>query len=222
CSLYPEHKETRPLPGDEPPPMEGTGETCPKCGLGTLVAKRGRFGAFVGCNRYPDCDFIRRDGPPPPAQLAFQVSCPKNADGHLVARRARRTGSVFWGCSNYPMCDYTTNLEPLGALHDVDGGPVASGPKGPLCLTCGAPIEVPAAGPPEIGRTYAGGPPDAAAIAPRGRAGGRGARPGGRSGSTARRRPGGPAGRAGAGRGRSTDTRRSGTTTSRRRQRRGE
>ena len=37
CSLYPEHKETRPLPGDEPPPQEGTGEACPKCGEGTLV-----------------------------------------------------------------------------------------------------------------------------------------------------------------------------------------
>ena len=29
CSLFPEHKESRPLPGDEPPPLEGTGETCP-------------------------------------------------------------------------------------------------------------------------------------------------------------------------------------------------
>ena len=44
CSLYPEHKESRPLPGDEPPPQEGTGEVCPKCGEGTLVGKHGRFG----------------------------------------------------------------------------------------------------------------------------------------------------------------------------------
>ena len=39
CSLYPEHKETRPVPGDEPPPQEGTGEVCPECGQGTLVSK---------------------------------------------------------------------------------------------------------------------------------------------------------------------------------------
>jgi DNA topoisomerase-1 len=51
CSEYPEHKETRPLPGDEPPPQEGTGETCPLCNQGTLVGKRGRFGPFVGCDR---------------------------------------------------------------------------------------------------------------------------------------------------------------------------
>ena len=46
CSLYPEHRETRPLPGEEPelPAVEGVGETCPECGQGTLVAKRGKFG----------------------------------------------------------------------------------------------------------------------------------------------------------------------------------
>ena len=36
------------------------------------------------------------------------VACPTCAEGHLVARRARRTGSVFWGCSRYPKCDFTT------------------------------------------------------------------------------------------------------------------
>jgi len=51
CSQFPDHKESRPLPGDEPPPLEGTGETCPRCGIGTLVAKRGRFGPFIGCDR---------------------------------------------------------------------------------------------------------------------------------------------------------------------------
>ncbi|HEY2916281.1 MAG TPA: type I DNA topoisomerase [Candidatus Limnocylindrales bacterium] len=213
CSLYPEHKETRPLPGDEPPPLEGTGETCPKCGLGTLVSKRGRFGAFLGCDRYPDCDFIRRDGPPPPDQLPFEVECPKNHDGHLVARRARRTGNVFWGCSNYPTCDYTTNFEPLGALHDLEGGPVAKGPTGPLCLACGAPIEVPE-GAAIVGVRLSGGPPDPAAIAPRAaRAGGR------RGGAPASRRRGASAGtRAGGTRGRAGGTaRRAGGTTARRR-----
>ena len=34
CSLYPEHKESRPLPGEEAPPMEGEGEPCPECGAG--------------------------------------------------------------------------------------------------------------------------------------------------------------------------------------------
>ena len=175
CSMYPEHKESRPLPGDEPPAQAGTGETCPKCGLGTLVGKRGRFGPFVGCDRYPDCDYIQREGPEPPAQLAFEVVCPKNNDGRLVARRARRTGNVFWGCSNYPKCDYTTNFEPIGALHDADDGPVAKRGDGFICLKDGAAIEVPEAGSP-VGLRLPGGPPDPAALAPARRSGGGGSK----------------------------------------------
>ena len=88
CSTYPEHKETRPLPGEEAPKLEGDGEPCPQCGEGVLATKRGRFGAFVGCSRYPDCTYIRKDGPPPPDQLPFEVVCPKNA--RREARRASR------------------------------------------------------------------------------------------------------------------------------------
>ena len=174
CSTYPEHKETRPLPGDEPPPLEGAGETCPKCNIGTLVSRRGRFGPFVGCDRYPECDYIRREGPPPPDQLPFEVICPKNGDGHLVARRARRTGNVFWGCSAYPKCDFTTNHEPIGALHDLDDGPVARRADGStICLKCGAAVEIPPGIDP-IGAKLPGGPPDPAAIAPARRGSGSG------------------------------------------------
>jgi DNA topoisomerase-1 len=164
CSLYPEHKESRPLPGEEPPPLEGTGEPCPKCGEGTLVSRRGRFGPFVGCSRYPECDYIKREGPPPPEPLPFTVTCPKNGDGHLVPRRARRTGNVFWGCSNYPTCDYTTNHEPLGGLHDVDEGPLARKGEAAICLRCGSTSDAP---PDDIspGERYPGGPADEAALA---------------------------------------------------------
>jgi DNA topoisomerase I len=184
CSMYPEHKESRPLPGDEPPAQAGTGETCPKCGLGTLVGKRGRFGPFVGCDRYPDCDYIQREGPEPPPQLPFEAVCPKNQDGHLVARRARRTGNVFYGCSNYPKCDYTTNFEPVGALHDTDDGPVARRGDGYICLKDGAAIEVPTEGS-VVGLRLPGGPPDPSALAPvrrGGSGGGGGRRAGGRGG----------------------------------------
>lgn len=164
CSQYPEHKESRPLPGEELPALEGTGEPCPKCGEGTLASKRGRFGPFVGCSRYPECDYIRKDGPPPPDPLPFEVTCPKNKDGTLVARRARRTGNVFWGCSAYPKCDFTTNFEPLGGLHDADGGPIGRKGDGAICLVCGAAIE---GAPDDIapGERYAGGPPDPEALA---------------------------------------------------------
>jgi DNA topoisomerase I len=190
CSLYPEHKESRPLPGDEAPALEGAGETCPKCGAGTLVSKTGRFGPFVGCSRYPECDYIRKDGPPPPDQLPFEVICPKNGDGRLVARRARRTGNVFWGCSAYPKCDYTTNFEPVGAIHDADDGPVGRKGEAGLCLKCGASIDLP--DPIVPGARLPGGPPNPAALARPARGGRRGGRPAaGGSG----KRPAGGAGR---------------------------
>ncbi len=137
--------------------MAGEGEVCPDCGEGTLVQKRGRFGAFVGCSRYPDCKYIRKDGPPPPEQLPFEVACPTCTEGHLVARRARRTGSVFWGCSRYPKCTFTTSREPVGAVHDVDAGVVARNPDGTaLCLKCGAAIPLPEVV--GVGELLAGGP----------------------------------------------------------------
>jgi DNA topoisomerase-1 len=176
CSMYPEHKETRPLPGEEPPAQEGAGEVCPKCEQGTLVGKTGRFGPFLGCSRYPDCDYIKKDGPPPPEPLPFVVTCPKNKDGHLVPRRARRTGNVFWGCSNYPKCDFTTNFEPLGGTHDADAGPLARKGDAAICLICGSTSET---APDDIapGDAYVGGPPDPTVLArpARARGGARGA-----------------------------------------------
>ena len=181
CSLYPEHKETRELPGSAslaegasgPASAEGAPgepavvEACPKCGPtdgGVLVQRRGRFGPFMGCSRYPECDYIKKDGPPPPAPLAFDVTCPTCRTGHLTARRARRTGSVFWGCSRYPTCRFTTSHEPVGAVHDADDGAIARVGEQGLCLICGAPVELA----PEaelVGVRLTGGQPNPAALA---------------------------------------------------------
>ena len=219
CSEFPEHKETRPLTpdagpdgaaagDDQAPALPGVGEACPKCGAadgGVLVAKRGRFGPFVGCGRYPDCDYIKKDGPPPPDPLPFEVACPKCSQGRLTPRRARRTGSLFWGCARYPKCDFTTSHEPLGALHDTDDGPVVARAEGTgFCLKCGAAIELPNDGVPPVGRKLAGGPPDPEALARPGRGSRRGAARGGAAaaGSTSTKARTGP------GRGSATRTRR--------------
>jgi DNA topoisomerase-1 len=199
CSLFPEHKESRPLPGDEQPPQVGEGEICPECGQGTLVGKRGRFGPFVGCSRYPDCTFIKKEGPPPPDPLPFTVVCPKNNDGHLVPRRARRTGNVFWGCSNYPKCDFTTNFEPVGAVHETDDGPVAKHGEAGICLRCGATIPL-TDGVDVVGARLEGGPPNPEALAKPARGGARRGRPAGGSSTKSGGRSGAarPAARGGA------------------------
>jgi len=210
CSLYPEHKESRPLPGEEAPPQAGEGEVCPQCGEGTLVGKRGRFGPFVGCSRYPDCTYIRKEGPPPPEPLPFVVTCPKNNDGQLVPRRARRTGNVFWGCSNYPKCDFTTNFEPVGAIHDADGGPVARHGETGICLHCGADVPLPE-GSELVGARLAGGPPNPAALAKPARGGARRGRAGGTGSPRGGRATGGRSGGGARGGRRSATSRRTGT-----------
>jgi DNA topoisomerase-1 len=194
CSLFPEHKESRPLPGDEAPPQAGEGEVCPQCNEGTLVGKSGRFGPFVGCSRYPECNYIKKEGPPPPEPLPFEVTCPKNRDGHLVARRARRTGNVFYGCSNYPKCDFTSNFTPIGAVHDADEGPVARKADGAgICLVCGADVAI-AEDVDLVGARLEGGPPNPEALAKPAR-GGR--RPGGRPAGGGRAKTGAAATRGG-------------------------
>jgi DNA topoisomerase-1 len=198
CSTYPDHKETRPLPGEELPPLEGAGEPCPECSEGVLATKRGRFGAFLGCSRYPACTYIKKDGPPPPDPLPFEVVCPKNGDGTLVARRARRTGNVFWGCSSYPKCDFTTNDQPTGALHEgheAGTGAVARKGEDGICLSCGATIPLP--GDVEVGQVLEGGPANPSALVRPARGARRGGRPAG--GGTKRGAGSGSAGRSGSG-----------------------
>jgi DNA topoisomerase-1 len=215
CSLYPEHKETRELPGTdgtgatiaavesasgEPAPVEA----CPKCGAtegGVLVQRRGRFGPFMGCSRYPDCDYIKREGPPPPEPLAFEVTCPECHQGKLVTRRARRTGSLFWGCSRYPKCRYTTSHEPVGALHDADAGPVGRSQEGGICLVCGATVELPA-GADLVGAKLAGGEANPEALVRRAsaRGGTRGGTRGGSRSTATRRGRGAATGRSTTGR----------------------
>ncbi|MDH4335205.1 MAG: type I DNA topoisomerase [Chloroflexota bacterium] len=123
CSNYPECKHTMPLPGEEgeeTPVLPGVGETCPECNQGELVAKRGRFGAFVGCNRYPDCKYIKKDRP---AAERFGV-CPKCSTGTVVTKRGRAGRRPFWGCDRYPDCDYAVWTRPAAAAGD---GQVAVG-----------------------------------------------------------------------------------------------
>jgi DNA topoisomerase-1 len=168
CSMYPDHKETRDLPGEEPdmPPVDGAGEPCPKCGQGTLVARRGRYGPFAGCDRYPECDYIHRTGPPPPPPLPFDVECPRCGEGRLTTRRARRTGNVFYGCGRYPACDFTTNFEPVGATHDADAGAVGLKEGSGICLRCGASVDLPGDRASLVGSKLPGGEPNPAALAP--------------------------------------------------------
>jgi DNA topoisomerase I len=87
------------------PEAEKTGETCPECKQGELIIRSSRFGRFVGCERYPDCKYTRA--------IPSGIKCPKCHTGDLIERRGGKFKRAFWGCSNYPKCDFLSNDKPI-------------------------------------------------------------------------------------------------------------
>jgi DNA topoisomerase-1 len=92
---------------------EITEEICPKCEK-PLVIKFGRYGKFVACSGYPECNYTK------PFLVKIGVKCPQ-CGGEIVERisKKRRT---FYGCSNYPDCRFITNLKPLSKPCPQCGG----------------------------------------------------------------------------------------------------
>ena len=80
-------------------------EGCPKCGR-PLLLRNGQYGEFVSCSGYPKCKYIKQD--------LLDVRCPK--DGGDIAVRKNRRGDVFYGCVNYPKCDFSSNHKLLGEV----------------------------------------------------------------------------------------------------------
>ena len=104
CTGYPECKTTRKLIATKQgglraaKPDQILEEPCPRC-QANLVIKQGRYGEFTACTKYPECKYVKHK--------TTGVKCPKDADkgGEVVERKSRR-GKVFFGCSNYPDCDF--------------------------------------------------------------------------------------------------------------------
>ncbi len=107
CSGFPECRYTRPLVESEAQQAKAEeleGKTCPKDG-GKLVMKSGRFGPFVACANYPVCKYIES------IKKELGLKCPKD-EGNIVELRSKR-GKVFWGCDNYPKCDFASWDKPV-------------------------------------------------------------------------------------------------------------
>ena len=80
-------------------PVEVSDVRCEHCGR-LMVIKQGRYGKFLACPGFPECRNTK------PLLKDTGVKCPK-CGGKIVERRTRR-GRTFYGCENYPDCDYTT------------------------------------------------------------------------------------------------------------------
>jgi DNA topoisomerase-1 len=106
CENHPRTcKFTRPLRGDRKP-AEPTDQICHECG-GPMVIRHGRSGEFLGCSRFPKCRGTR--------SMPTGVKCPKDG-GEISIRRSKKRGKAFYGCSNYPVCDFVIWDKPVAEV----------------------------------------------------------------------------------------------------------
>jgi len=109
-----------------------TGKKCEKCGQGELLERISRHGFFLGCSRYPDCDFIEDlapEGADP--EDANKIHYCDNCGKEMAVKRGRF--GTFLACTGYPDCKTTRRL--------VQGTRIAHQPDEPLdekCPTCGS------------------------------------------------------------------------------------
>lgn len=86
---------------------------CDKCGR-QMVVKVGRYGKFIACPGYPECKnvlkFVEKTG----------VKCPK-CNGDVIIKHTKKK-RVFYGCSNYPECDFVSWNEPVNERCPQCGG----------------------------------------------------------------------------------------------------
>lgn len=111
CSNYPDCDYTAPLEAltfskEDYDPDFDWDQSCPTCGS-PMTLRHGKYGAFLGCSRYPECKGIvniPKKGDVTYAQGELPACPAIGCDGHLTARRSR-FGKTFFSCSNFPDCD---------------------------------------------------------------------------------------------------------------------
>ncbi len=111
-----------------------TGEFCEKCGA-PMVVKWGRYGKFIACSNFPECRNTK------PYLEKIGVKCPR-CGGDLIVRRSRK-GRTFYGCANYPECNFATWQRPLPEPCPYCGGLLTAAKKGQAkCIECGEVMEL--------------------------------------------------------------------------------
>lgn len=103
-------------------PVEETDIVCDKCGR-NMVIKAGRFGKFLACPGYPECKNTK-----PLPEDEVKQPCPKC--GAKLLKKKSKKGKTFYGCSNYPECDFAAPGIPTGEVCPECGGYIISGIRG--------------------------------------------------------------------------------------------
>jgi len=101
---------------------------CEKCGR-NMVVKHGRFGKFLACPGYPECKNTK------PIVDKIDVPCP--ACGGDVVRKKSKKGRIFYGCNNYPDCDFVSWDEPVKEkCPDCNGPMIMKKSKSKTTIKC--------------------------------------------------------------------------------------
>lgn len=108
---------------------EKTGEICPECGS-DLVYRNGRYGKFIACSNYPTCKYIKKEE----KVVVPLADCPK-CEGQIIERKTKR-GKVFYGCNQYPKCNYATWYKPTGEICPECGDLLIEKKKEIICNSC--------------------------------------------------------------------------------------
>lgn len=106
---------------------------CDKCGR-MMVIKTGRFGKFLACPGYPDCKNTK------PLIAETGAKCPK-CGGNVIQRKSKK-GYVFYGCGNYPNCDFSTWDAPTKETCPQCGSSLFKHKSTHVCLKDGCGYEV--------------------------------------------------------------------------------
>ena len=96
---------------------------CEKCGR-NMIVKSGRFGKFLACPGYPECKNTK-----PVPEDDVKQPCPK-CGAKLIKRNSKKTGKKFYGCTNYPKCDFASPNLPTGEICKECGGYILLGTRG--------------------------------------------------------------------------------------------
>ncbi len=105
---------------------------CDKCGR-TMVVKSSRFGKFLACPGFPEC----KNTKPMPADEIKQP-CPK-CGGKLIKRNSKKTGKSFYGCADYPKCDFASPGLPTGDVCSDCGSYIIMGRGRKYCMNSACP-----------------------------------------------------------------------------------
>ena len=84
-----------------------TEKICPKCGAPLLI-RLGKFGRFYACSRFPKCKYTESL-----EENTLGIKCPKCKKGEIVEKRTKKR-KIFYGCSNWPNCDFALWDKPTG------------------------------------------------------------------------------------------------------------